>query len=156
MAARQFHDVGRTDSLCPYCLESLEKRPQRKVKCPACGQAIHVRTRPLDELKVLLRSSDLAILEKDWELDYKIKANQPRAIDPVWVARLAKAYATEADPDPEVESAARAAFVESTQLMREGIAPRDARDKALSKYEGEFWKKVDIRLWQLQVRSIGG
>lgn len=103
-----------------------------------------------------MRGSDLAVLEKDWELDYKIKAGQPRPIDPVWAERIAKAYAVEVDPDPEVESAAHAAFAEAAQLTREGFAPRDARDRALSKYEGEFWTKVDIRLWQLLVRSIGG
>lgn len=156
MAAGDFHEVGRLDSCCPYCLVELVQRPQRKAKCPACGQPIYSRIRPLDGQKVLLRESDLTTLERDWDRDYKIKASQSRPLDPVWAERFAKGFTTETDPDPEVERAARAAFDEVDQLTRDGYAPRDARDKVLSKYDGEFWEKVDIRLWQLLVRSIGG
>ena len=150
-----FHDVGRLDNLCPHCMVELAKRPQRKAKCPGCGQPIYARTRPLDGQKVLLRESDLATLEKDWDLDYKIKASQPRPLDPVWAERFARAHATEVDPDPEVERAARAAFEEVNQLIRQGAAPRDAKDRVLTRFSGEFLNKVDIRLWQLQARSIG-
>jgi predicted RNA-binding Zn-ribbon protein involved in translation (DUF1610 family) len=30
-------------SRCPYCQRKLEKRPQRKSKCPLCGEVIFVR-----------------------------------------------------------------------------------------------------------------
>ena len=30
-------------SRCPYCQRKLEKRPQRKSKCPHCGEVIYVR-----------------------------------------------------------------------------------------------------------------
>jgi hypothetical protein len=30
-------------SRCPYCQRKLEKRPQRKSKCPLCGESIYVR-----------------------------------------------------------------------------------------------------------------
>ncbi|MBP8293726.1 MAG: hypothetical protein KAX65_13205 [Caldilineaceae bacterium] len=30
-------------SRCPYCQRKLEKRPQRKSKCPLCGETIYVR-----------------------------------------------------------------------------------------------------------------
>jgi hypothetical protein len=30
-------------SRCPYCQRKLEKRPQRKSKCPLCGEIIYVR-----------------------------------------------------------------------------------------------------------------
>lgn len=41
-------------SRCPYCQRKLDKRPQRKSKCPHCGEVIYVRAGDLlreDELE---------------------------------------------------------------------------------------------------------
>ena len=49
--------IGRTDDACPSCLASLAQRPKQKTMCPACGGAIFVRTRPDDDVIVLLNDS---------------------------------------------------------------------------------------------------
>lgn len=46
---------GVTEALCPYCDEKLAKLPGRKKKCPNCEKYIFVRTRPLDQKKILIR-----------------------------------------------------------------------------------------------------
>jgi DNA-directed RNA polymerase subunit RPC12/RpoP len=47
-------EIGRTDDVCPTCLEALARRPSRKTACPHCGGAIFVRTRPSDRRSVLV------------------------------------------------------------------------------------------------------
>lgn len=56
-------DIGITGSECPYCGQTLQKRPGRKAKAPCCGKDIYVRTRPLDGKSVLLRENQLQALE---------------------------------------------------------------------------------------------
>ena len=45
-------------SRCPYCQRKLEKRPQRKSKCPLCGEMIFVRGGDL------MREDEVAAAEK--------------------------------------------------------------------------------------------
>jgi hypothetical protein len=155
--SKRFHRIGRTDNVCPSCEASLEKRPQRKTKCPHCDQFIYSRKRPIDEQRVLLNEEQAAIIEQDWALDYKIKESLPRELDPIWAERFELAKRTKTDPDPVVEELARKAFDEMLSLIRQGMAPRDARDKLLPpEAEDELSKKIDIRLWQLEVQSVHG
>ncbi len=58
--------VGRTDSSCPHCSSTLARRPARKAKCPHCGHAIYVRTRPLDRLRVLVTDREATLIESQW------------------------------------------------------------------------------------------
>lgn len=58
--------LGNVHSACPYCDKKLEKRPQRKKKCPHCGSYIFVRTRPSDHLKVLATEEDAQKIDAEW------------------------------------------------------------------------------------------
>jgi uncharacterized protein YcgL (UPF0745 family) len=40
--------------------------PTRKKKCPKCGNAIYVRTRPIDRKKVLVREDQVKVIEDEW------------------------------------------------------------------------------------------
>lgn len=59
-------DIGKIDSVCPYCENFLSKRPSRKAKCPHCGKFIFVRTRPLDRKRVLVTESEAEAIENQW------------------------------------------------------------------------------------------
>lgn len=153
---QHFRAIGQLKTVCPTCGVLLDKRPQRKTQCPHCGEAIYARKRPYDDQQVLLRERDLPALEKDWELDYKIKAAQPRELSPEWKARFDVALANEDDPDPVVEREAHNKFAQALGLIRQGMAPRDAFDHVVPPHaEGGFMERIKKRIWQLQVRSMG-
>jgi len=62
----QFTAIGNIDAICPYCGNRLEKKPGRKKKCPHCGNFIHVRTRPLDNQKVLVTEKQMEAINEQW------------------------------------------------------------------------------------------
>ncbi len=155
--SKEFHAIGMLDAVCPSCGACLEKRPKRKTRCPHCGEFIFSRKRPIDEKIVLLNAAQAEVIERDWALDYKIKSSQPRPVDPIWAERIAVALRTRFDPDPVVERLSREKFAEMQVLIRQGIAPRDARDKVLPPQgRGELQDRIDIRLWQLECQSVFG
>tara|TARA_R110001599_G_scaffold353864_1_gene600834 strand:- start:154 stop:459 length:306 start_codon:yes stop_codon:yes gene_type:complete len=97
------------------------------------------------------------IIEQDWALDYKIKQALPREMSPVWIERIDEAMRTKSHPDPIVERLARKAFDELRPLIRQGMAPRDARNQLVPPDSNDpLIRAIDIRLWQLQIRSIHG
>lgn len=149
--------IGSTELKCPYCSAEFEKLPIRAAKCKQCGQKYYSRKRPLDDERVLLREDELSALEEEWGKDYKFKQMQPRDRDPVWDERMRIALTTERHEDPAVEDAATTVFNNAIdRIMREDMSPRDAFDFELDKFEGDFKKQVEIRVWQLQIRSMGG
>jgi hypothetical protein len=149
------HAVGQLGDECPTCQAALAKRPQRKTKCPHCGAFIFCRTRPIDGAHVLLKESELAVVEEDWVTDYKMKQRQPRQIDPIWAERIAAARSTGPHADPAVEAAAQRAFA-AIRAASQTEAPRDARDRLFSEFvDVQFREQVEIRVWQLQVQSMG-
>jgi hypothetical protein len=149
-AEPEFQAVGSIECVCPYCSVELEKYPQRKTTCKSCGKPIYSKKRPLDNEKVLLREDEIAALENDWAQDYLHKQKQPRLLSPLWQERTDKAMTTECDPDPAVEKAARA-------LFSSRVAARDVPEYLAQKTTDQaFITKVEIRVWQLQVRSMNG
>lgn len=60
--------IGETEAICPYCRNTLEKKPGAKKKCPHCANYIYVRTRPHDQQKILVKESELSQLEYLWEV----------------------------------------------------------------------------------------
>lgn len=62
----QLTAIGNIDATCPYCGKPLEKMPGRKKKCPHCGNFIHVRTRPLDNQKVLVTEKQMEAINEQW------------------------------------------------------------------------------------------
>jgi len=53
---------------CPHCNGRLEKVPQRKTKCPACGNYIYVRTRPSDRQRILVTEDMAKQINSEWAL----------------------------------------------------------------------------------------
>jgi hypothetical protein len=152
-----FRAIGRIDALCPYCLVAFAKRPQRKAKCPACGGYVYVRTRPLDEARVLLTEKDAVALEEDWKRHYEIVSKQPRAVSPEWQARIDEAQAAVVHPNPEVEAMSQRVMTQILDSCAGGMSPRDAKENALlSIPDPAIREAVDRRVWQLQVQFISG
>jgi len=61
-------NVGNTNAICPYCEERLEKMPKRKTKCPKCENYIYKRTRPHDEVDIIIREDQIDIIEEGWAI----------------------------------------------------------------------------------------
>lgn len=51
---------------CPSCHKSLFKIPGAKTKCPHCGVAMFVRTRPQDRVRMVVTKADADEIDKDW------------------------------------------------------------------------------------------
>lgn len=62
--------LGTEKQACPYCGVILEKFPQSKTKCKDCGNYIYSKTRPQDRKKVLLKESEVKLLESQWDDKY--------------------------------------------------------------------------------------
>ncbi len=60
--------IGVAESVCPYCSRLLQRKPTKKTKCPQCGKVIYVRTRPQDQLKVLVTEQQADLLEEQWSI----------------------------------------------------------------------------------------
>lgn len=55
--------VGVSSPTCPYCGHAFEKMPQRKRSCPSCAGVFYSRKRAIDGAKVLLKESEVPVLE---------------------------------------------------------------------------------------------
>jgi predicted RNA-binding Zn-ribbon protein involved in translation (DUF1610 family) len=62
-------------AVCPYCKQILDKRPQRKKKCPHCGEYIYVRTPPSGNgSRTLVTEEGAKEIDKEWNrLHYRKK-----------------------------------------------------------------------------------
>lgn len=60
--------IGVSDPVCPYCSGVLDKKPAKKKKCPHCGKFIYVRTRPQDQVKVLVTDQQAELIEEQWSI----------------------------------------------------------------------------------------
>ncbi len=56
----------RQVNTCPYCGIELNPVPQRKKKCPRCGQFIYVRTQPSDRKRMLVTYPEALSIEREW------------------------------------------------------------------------------------------
>lgn len=54
------------EAACPYCNVTLAKTPQRKTKCPVCGNLIHVKASPHDREKRLVTAARADEIEAEW------------------------------------------------------------------------------------------
>jgi len=51
---------------CPYCHKSLSKIPGSKTKCPHCGEFMFVRTRPKDNVRVVITKDEAEKIKEEW------------------------------------------------------------------------------------------
>ena len=63
----------QSQAVCPYCGTTLQKRPERKKKCPSCSNFIFVKTLPTSREKVLVTESQAEEIEKQWSALYERK-----------------------------------------------------------------------------------
>jgi len=67
-ALRGLPRIGLSDPVCPYCNGHLEQKPAKKKKCSHCGKYIYVRTRPQDQMKVLVTEKQAELIEEQWTI----------------------------------------------------------------------------------------
>lgn len=65
-------EIGVTTANCPYCNIELNKFPAKKTKCKNCLNYIYVKTRPIDNKKVLIKENEIELIEKEWENNAQI------------------------------------------------------------------------------------
>jgi DNA-directed RNA polymerase subunit RPC12/RpoP len=53
---------------CPNCHKSLSKIPGAKKKCPHCGEFMFVRTRPKDNVRVVVTKADADKIDEEWSI----------------------------------------------------------------------------------------
>lgn len=53
---------------CPSCHKILLKIPGRKTKCSHCGQWMFVRTRPKDNVRVVVTKEEAEKIEEEWAI----------------------------------------------------------------------------------------
>jgi DNA-directed RNA polymerase subunit RPC12/RpoP len=74
-SAPQLSQIGCIEDKCPTCGGSLAKRPTRKTKCANCGELIVVRTRPIDNKRVLVTQEEARQIEDEWSMIQNWKRN---------------------------------------------------------------------------------
>ena len=55
---------------CPSCKAPLEKMPQRKTKCRACGEFIFIKNTPRNSTKRLMTAAQAEAADQAWEHHY--------------------------------------------------------------------------------------
>lgn len=53
---------------CPNCHEALSKIPGAKIKCPHCGEFMFVRTRPKDNVRVVVTKAEADKIDEEWTI----------------------------------------------------------------------------------------
>lgn len=55
---------------CPACKALLDKMPQRKTKCKACGEFMFIKDTPHNRTKRLMTTAQVEAAERAWEAHY--------------------------------------------------------------------------------------
>ena len=53
---------------CPYCYKLLEKIPARKKQCPHCGEFMFVRTKPKNNIRVVVTKQEAEQIDEEWSI----------------------------------------------------------------------------------------
>jgi predicted RNA-binding Zn-ribbon protein involved in translation (DUF1610 family) len=118
----QLAAIGNTEAICPYCGTRLDKKPARKKECPNCSKPIYVRTRPLDNQKVLVTEEQKEAVEEQWSIvngSHAAYLAERCARD--WAVGIAHRLTDRsADPTPECRKGpATSEWIANTLLGRE-------------------------------------
>ena len=60
--------IGNTGPVCPFCEHALKEMPEQSQKCPHCGDYVYVRSRPIDDRKILVTESQIQIVDEQWAI----------------------------------------------------------------------------------------
>ncbi|MFA5056122.1 MAG: hypothetical protein WC562_08130 [Dehalococcoidia bacterium] len=58
--------MEQSSAFCPYCNFTLKKPPQRKAKCPSCGNFMYIRTLPTTRERVIVTESRAKEIDTEW------------------------------------------------------------------------------------------
>jgi len=61
-------ELGITEPVCPNCGVILSKMPGAKTKCKDCGKYLYVRTRPIDNKRILVKEEEIELVEEQWAI----------------------------------------------------------------------------------------
>ena len=78
-------EIGNIDAICPSCNCKLDEKPERKKKCPQCGNFIYVRSRPLDRKRVLISDKQIEQLDYQWQIYNDQKEQENYEQDPEYI-----------------------------------------------------------------------
>lgn len=53
---------------CPYCQKNLSKIPGSKTKCPHCSEFMFVRTRPKDNVRIVVTKEEVDKIDEEWTI----------------------------------------------------------------------------------------
>jgi len=53
---------------CPNCHKALSKIPGAKTRCPHCGEFMFVRTRPKDNVRVVVTKTEADKIDEEWTI----------------------------------------------------------------------------------------
>jgi DNA-directed RNA polymerase subunit RPC12/RpoP len=53
---------------CPNCHKALSKIPGAKTKCPHCGEFMFVRTRPKDNVRIVVIKAEADKIDEEWSI----------------------------------------------------------------------------------------
>lgn len=63
---REQKDERRAE--CPNCHKTLSKIPGAKTKCPHCGEFMFIRTRPKDNVRVVVTKAEANKIDEEWSI----------------------------------------------------------------------------------------
>jgi hypothetical protein len=63
---QQSHQKDERRAECPNCHMALFKIPGAKTKCPYCNEFMFVRTRPKDNIRVVVTKKEADKIDEDW------------------------------------------------------------------------------------------
>jgi len=103
--------------------------PGRKKKCPACGNAIFVRTRPQDKVRILVRSDQLLVVEEQWSI---VRGTHHQFLA---AQRLREATASDYE-DGQRQAMGKELTRELTNGLSRGLSPREVARSITKRVEG--------------------
>jgi hypothetical protein len=75
--------VGELDQRkaeCPSFHQTLKKIPGSKTKCPHCGKFMYIRTRPRDQVRVVVNQAGVDKIEADWASYFEEREDKEIAV----------------------------------------------------------------------------
>jgi hypothetical protein len=133
---------------CPYCGFALKKPPSVKTRCSGCKQWMTVRTRPMDNARVVVRADEAEQIDAHWrvarsgrEPDFRFLSSKDE-VD-AERARLRQQLASESGTEPSDDDVKLAVL--------SGMAARHAADRDWGLYRNVRLMTADFLTRRMKV-----
>ncbi len=127
----QLTAIGNIEAICPYCGNRLDRKPGRKKKCPHCDNFIHVRTRPLDNQKVLVTEKQMEAINEQWATTSPecilVEAQLPAVRTPPTKAASSQAAPMIQESSTRVQESVRDVILQTPEEITRYVVSRFAR-----------------------------